>query len=96
MYPSIPVPEAIENAVNKLKDHPNLHTLTLSVNAIEDLLRVVLQNTYFEFNGQIYKQLKGLPMGSSLSGVLAILFVDKIERIALESITPHPFFSDAM
>ena len=92
MYPSIPVPEAIENAVNKLKDHPNLLTIRLSVIAIEELLRVVLHNTYFEFNGQIYKQIKGLPMGSSLSGVLAILFVDKVERIALQSITPRPFF----
>ena len=92
MYPSIPVPEAIENAITKLEEHPNTHITNLPTDCIEKLLRVVLQNTYFEFNGHIFKQIKGLPMGSSLSGILAILYIDSIERIALQSISPEPFF----
>ena len=40
---------------------------------------------YFSFNGQVFRQKDGLPMGSSISGIMAILFMDKLETIALSS-----------
>ena len=45
---------------------------------------------YFIFEDRIFRQTEGLPMGSSISGILAILFMDKLEQIALSS---HRFIS---
>jgi len=47
---------------------------------------------YFTFEDQIFRQTEGLPMGSGISGILAILFMDKLEKIALSSnrlLSPH-------
>ena len=40
---------------------------------------------YFSFNGEVFRQKEGLPMGSSISGILAIVFMDRLETIALSS-----------
>ena len=40
---------------------------------------------YFTFEDRIFRQSEGLPVGSSISGILAILFMDKLESIALSS-----------
>ena len=50
-----------------------------------DLLTVTLNNMYFSFNGQVFHQKEGLPMGSSISGILAILFMDNLETMTLSS-----------
>ena len=42
-----------------------------------------LKSTYFTFQGQIFKQLKGLAMGSPLSPVIANLFVEDFGNMAL-------------
>ena len=81
LYTSIPIQEAITNAVDRIQN-PILH---LSKQDIIDLLTVTLNNMYFSFNGQVFRQKKGPPMGSSISGILAILFMDKLETIALSS-----------
>jgi hypothetical protein len=52
---------------------------------------------YFSFNGQVFRQKEGLPMGSSISGILAILFMDRLETIALSShlsISPYKRYVD--
>ena len=51
-----------------------------------ELLHVILKNTYFTFESKIFHQIKGLPMGSPLSGLMAILFMDNIERQASRNI----------
>ncbi len=56
---------------------------------IEQLLTVTLSNTYFTFESNIYCQVKGLPMGSSISGILAILFMDRLEKQALTLYQPQ-------
>lgn len=59
--------------------------MTLNRDDINELLTVTLENMYFEFRGEIYRQTDGLPMGASTSAILAILFMDKLETIALRS-----------
>ena len=90
MYTSIPIQNAIENVKTKLENHNVCRKITIQ--NIESLLTVILQNTYFEFDKKIYKQIDGLPMGSSLSGLLAILYVDSIERSALQSMPTSILF----
>ena len=81
LYTSIPVQEAITNATDRIQK-PILH---LSKQDTTDLLTVTLNNMYFSFQSQVFRQKEGLPMGSSISGILAILFMDKLETIALSS-----------
>ena len=53
---------------------------------IKDLLMIVLHNTYFQYESSIYLQVQGLPIGSSLSVILAILFMDKLEKALFSSL----------
>ena len=78
---SIQVQEAITNATDRIRT-PILH---LAKQDIMDLLTVTLNNMYFSFNGQVFRQKEGLPMGSNISGIMAVLFMDRLETIALSS-----------
>ena len=47
---------------------------------IIELLELCLQ-TYFTFNGQVYQQKKGTPMGSPLSGLIAEAVLQRLEQV---------------
>lgn len=52
---------------------------------------------YFTFEGQVFLQSEGLLVGCSISGILAILFMDKLQNIALSShrfIEPYKRYVD--
>ena len=52
---------------------------------------------YFSFRDQVFRQREGLHMGSSISGILAILFMDKLDTIALSThlmISPYMRYVD--
>lgn len=86
LYTSIPIQEAIDNTIGRI-EHSTFHLSRLDV---AEVLNVTLNNMYFIFEDHIFRQTEGLPMGSSTSGILAILFMDKLEQIALSS---HHFIS---
>ena len=93
LYTTIPIQEAITNATDRIQN-PVLH---LSKQDVSDLLQVTLNNMYFSFRDQVFRQREGLPMGSSISSILAILFMDKLESIALSShlmINPYKRYVD--
>ena len=93
LYTSIPIQEAIDNTVDRI-EHGTFHLSRLDV---AELLNVTLNNMYFTFEDRIFRQTEGLPMGSSISGILAILFMDKLEQIALSSyrlISPYKRYVD--
>ena len=78
LYTSVPPAEAIRVVL----DHINSERIPLPLDPrhIATILEVVLNNTYFTFNGQTYKQIGGLSMGSSVSGLLAITFMSRLEN----------------
>ena len=47
------------------------------------LLELSLSDTYFKFNGKIYKQKEGLSMGASPSPIVANIFLNHIETDCL-------------
>ena len=93
LYTTILIQEAITNATDKILN-PVLH---LSRHDVSDLLQVTLNNMYFSFRDHVSRQREGLPMASSIPGILAILFMDKLETIALSShlmISPYKRYVD--
>ena len=92
MYTSIPAHPAV-NLMTEYIASSNINCYNLTSTDIHQLLSVVVDNTYFTFHGRTYKQIKGLPMGSSLSGLLAITYMDRLERQALDTCHDYAFFS---
>ena len=56
---------------------------TILKNNFEKLLRMALQNNFFNFDGKIYKQTNGVAMGSPLGPGLANTFLCFHEQIWL-------------
>ena len=83
LYTAIPVDEAIRNVADRVGSTIN----HFSRDDITEMLTVITGNVYFTFEAGIYLQTRGLPMGSSVSGILAILFMDTLERKTLTSCT---------
>ena len=54
---------------------------------VKDILDVVLKNSVFSYKDKFYTQVNGLPMGNAVSGILAILFMDTLERQTLTNLT---------
>ena len=54
-----------------------------STNDFEKLLRMALQNNFFNFDGKIYKQTDGVAMGSPLGPSLVNAFLCFLEQIWL-------------
>ena len=47
------------------------------------ILQAVLSNRRFTFNNQKFEQVKGLAIGSRLSGILATLVMDVLEKMTI-------------
>ena len=87
LYTNIPVRKCID----KLKSHflnSNLN-LPLPIDKIFQICTLCTNLCYFEFKGQFYKQISGLPMGSPLSGVLACLYLEILESGPFQQILPQ-------
>ncbi|BHF61789.1 hypothetical protein SprV_0100476600 [Sparganum proliferum] len=46
------------------------------------------QRTFFTFNGRTYEQIKGTPMGSSISSLVAELVLQELEKVAFHHYEP--------
>jgi hypothetical protein len=92
LYTSIPPGEAIRNAEEIMRRN-NFNMEPLTIEDTVELLEVILRNTYFTFGKSIFLQVGGLAMGSSISAILAILFMDTLERTALLSFTRLGFYA---
>jgi hypothetical protein len=74
LYPSIPIQPALHRVVRRLNNKAP------EFQFIVQLLRIQLAHNYFEFQGQSYKQIKGLPMGKAWAPVVASIYMDEWER----------------
>ena len=52
---------------------------SFNVNQINQMIKILIDSTYFTFGNQIYKQTIGIPMGSNASSFLANLFLHHYE-----------------
>ena len=90
LYTSIPVEDAL--AAVQVKLGSGTIPAPMQVEDVVQLLRTVFSLTYFHFDGRVYQQIAGLPMGCSVSGITAIIFMEKIETRALATFARCPLF----
>ena len=73
-----------------LEEDKNLHLrTTMTVKHISCLLEFFLTNTYFSFQDRLYEQKEGAAMGSSISPIVSILFLEDFEIRAVAT-SPCP------
>ena len=90
LFTSIPVDLALKITKERLQQDQNLGERTnLSVDNILKLSDFVLNNNYFKYDGDHYKQIFGCAMGSPVSPVLADLVMEEIEETAISTFQ-HP------
>ena len=103
LFTSIPVPTALD-VINRLfTEHiedPDTrdkygcsfkhNTIGLEKDEVMSLLKLVLENCVFTFQNRFYKQLHGAAMGSPCSPVVANIYMEYFENMALGPELPVP------
>ena len=91
LFTNVPVGEAVSIIRERLREDGTLGDRTsLSPEWIADLLEMCLRSTYFSFGGNFYEQKEGAAMGSPVSAVVANLYMEFIEELALETAPTRP------
>ena len=83
LYTNIPVAETIDLILNKLYVNNTATYNGIRRDNFRKLLELSLSDTYFKFNGKIYKQKEGLSMGASPSPIVANIFLNHFETHCL-------------
>ena len=81
LFTRIPITEALE-VIKEKYDYLDEDIFSLAKHC--------MSNTYFLYDGLFYKQVDGAPMGSPLSPVVANLFMEYFEEMALASSSLKP------
>ena len=86
LFTSVPVDMTKEIVKRKVDetDTWQVHT-ALTSSQINNLLSLVLDNSYFKFEGEHYHQVSGCAMSSPVSAVIAKLVMQEIRSKALET-----------
>ena len=88
LYGNIPTAEAIESTIRMIRTHSSkIDLFGLTVPDIKRLLEHCLSNNYVRFGKSVYKQVKGIAMGSRIAPPLAILFMNTVESLMLTATT---------
>ncbi|BHF63431.1 hypothetical protein SprV_0200642300 [Sparganum proliferum] len=83
LFSSIPHDLAIESVARRLRDNP----IDIPTHRVLEMLKFCLNN-YCQFDGKCYQQVKGTPMGSPSSGLLAELVLQRLEQEVVQSFQP--------
>nr|VZI31824.1 unnamed protein product [Spirometra erinaceieuropaei] len=87
LFTSIPKQLAIDVVRQLMADRYNERDNPLKTEHLMELLRYCLK-TYFTFGGQMYEQIKGTPMGSPISGLIAEVVLQRIENLVFTKYQP--------
>jgi hypothetical protein len=77
LFNNIPIMRAVDIAIHRIGNSENFCSSSLTKTDLKRLLLISLNNSFFTFNGKFYRQKKGLPMGNTLSPILADLYMDE-------------------
>ena len=86
LFTKVPIAEALEVIGRRLEEQEaEERNTTLSVASIKRLLHLCLTSTYFMWNSRFYQQKEGAAMGNPLSPVVANIYMEYFEALAIES-----------
>ena len=93
LYPSIPLEDGISAVREMLQQHgEGIDMLGRTGDEIVRLIRLVLKNNYFRFDGTVYRQRQGVAMGNHLALPFAIIFMGRLEKRMLQTAERRPEF----
>nr|VZI50406.1 unnamed protein product [Spirometra erinaceieuropaei] len=87
LFTSIPQQLAIDVVDQLLAERYEERDRPLKSEHLLELLRYCLK-TYFTFDGQMYEQIKGTPMGSPISGLIAEVVLQRVEHLVFTKYQP--------
>ena len=91
LFTNVPISEAVKVVHDMLERDETLEDRTiLSPERITELLDVCLRSTYFSYQDTFYKQREGAAMGSPVSAVVANLYMEFFEDLAIGSSPVKP------
>ena len=85
LYTNVPVNESIAVILDCLFANDSSLYEGFTREEFKKLLELTLMDSYFKFNGSIYKQITGLSMGSPISPLIANIFLNKFETSILNN-----------
>ena len=90
LFTSAPIQPAL-NIIKKVLEEDNefQQRTSMTVKHITCLLEFCLRSTYFTFQDKYYEQVDGAAMGSSISPIVANLYMEDFEMRAINT-SPHP------
>ena len=84
LYTNIEIDACVNDVIEFANEHiDSLNLCGLTLRDIHELLELVLTNSYFTYDGRLYKQLVGLFMGCRPSPIAAIIRVYRFERASI-------------
>jgi len=89
LFPSIPVDLALE-IISKKWELITPHTTIPKQQFLEILKFAIKENRYCKYKEQLYIQLKGLPMGSPLSPIVADIVLEELLDNCIEKLDQKP------
>ena len=91
LFTNVPVDEAVQVNCDRLRqDEALADRTTLSPDRVADLLEMCLKPTYFSYGGEFFEQREGAAMGSPISAVVADLYMEFFEELALRTAPTKP------
>ncbi|BHF57728.1 hypothetical protein SprV_0100067300 [Sparganum proliferum] len=87
LFTSIPQQLAIDVVDQLLAERYEERDKPLKSEHLLELLRYCLK-TYFTFGGQMYEQIKGTPMGSPITGLIAEVVLQRVEHLVFTKYQP--------
>ncbi|CAF2852470.1 unnamed protein product [Rotaria sp. Silwood2] len=86
LYTNISVNKAVDITIDELIKSNKLDNISLTKTDIKNLLLLSLKNSYFQFNNKFYRQKNGLPMGNTLSPIIADIYMNYYSNEHLQQI----------
>ena len=77
LFTNVPVMRAIDIAINRIGQSEKFCEYKLAKTDLKQILILSLSNNYCKFNEKYFRQKQGLPMGNTLSPILADLYTDE-------------------
>ena len=92
LFTKVPTDETLAVVRNKLAADPLLEERTcIPIDNLMDMLTFCVETTYIGMGSDIYRQEEGLAMGSPLLPVLANIYMEYFEEMALGSTSLKPY-----